>query len=145
MRIEAGATLPELRVEVRADAMKVFSLLTADPNPIHWDIAAVRAQGLGDRPVNQGGLNAGYMGRVVTAWAGDPAALRALRVRFRGTVAAGDFVTAGGTVAGVTREDGIVRAVIAVWLRDEAGAEVADGTAEIEVPAAAADGMAEGS
>lgn len=138
--VEIGATLPVQQVEVQAGAMKVFSLLTADPNPIHWDVAAARAQGLGDRPVNQGGLNAGYVARAVTAWTGDAAALRTLRVRFRGSVTAGDLVTSGGTITGVVRAGGHVRAVVDVWLRDESGATVVDGTAEVELAASAADG-----
>jgi acyl dehydratase len=139
MRAEVGMTLPVSRVEVRAEAMKVFSLLTADPNPIHWDVSAVGAQGLGDRPVNQGGLNAGYLARAVTAWTGDTAALRRLAVRFRGTVAAGDTVTAGGTVTNVTQDGVMVRAIVEVWLRDAAGADVADGIAEVELAASAVD------
>jgi acyl dehydratase len=145
MQVKIGWTLPVQRVEVRAEAMKVFSLLTADPNPIHWDVAAVQAQGLGDRPVNQGGLNAGYVARAVTAWTNDTAALRTLQVRFRGSVAAGDTVTAGGTVTGVVRDGELVRAVVDVWLRDATGAEVADGTAEVELPASAVDNAEENS
>jgi acyl dehydratase len=143
MRVEIGATLPVQRVEVRAEAMKVFSLLTADPNPIHWDVAAVRTQGFGDRPVNQGGLNAGYLARAVTAWTGDTAALRALQVRFLGSVAAGDTVMAGGTITGVVRDGELVRAVVDVWLRDETGAEVVAGTAEVELAASTVDSAEE--
>lgn len=131
VEIEVGTALPVQRVAVRAAAMKVFSLLTADPNPIHWDVAAVRAQGLGERPVNQGGLNAGYLARAVTDWAGDTGVLRTLRVRFRGGVAAGDTVTVHGTVSRVDRDGPLIRAVIDVWLRDADGADVADGTAEV--------------
>lgn len=133
--LTVGAQLPVQRVEVRADAMKVFSLLTADPNPIHWDSAAVRAQGLGDRPINQGGLNAGYVANAVAAWAGSRTALRELRVRFRGSVAAGDPVDAGGEVVQTATDGCRVHAVLRVWLRDAAGTDVVVGTASVELPA----------
>jgi acyl dehydratase len=140
MRVEVGAVLPVQRVEVQAGAMKIFSLITADPNPIHWNAAAVRALGLGDRPVNQGGLNAGYVARAITAWTGDTAALRTLKVRFRGSVAAGETVTSGGTITSVVRADGLVRAVVDVWLQDRNGATVVDGSAEVELAASAVEG-----
>lgn len=121
--------IPDRTVRVEAGPMKVFSLLTRDPNPIHWDGDAVRALGMGDRPVNQGGLNVGYVIGALTAWAGSGAAVRDLRVRFHGTVRAGDTVTAGGDVVQQTGRTTSLR----VWLRDAEGTDLLSGTATVEV------------
>lgn len=126
--VTVGDRIPDREIDVHAESMKVFSLLTDDPNPIHWDVAAVRAQGLGDRPVNQGGLNAGYALHAVTAWAGGPAALREARVRFLGSVHAGDRVTAGGEIIEVSPDPSGLRVSVRVWLRTEAGADVVAGS-----------------
>jgi acyl dehydratase len=120
--------IPCRTVVVETGPMQVFSLLTRDPNPIHWDVEAVRARGMGDRPVNQGGLNLGYVIGALTAWAGSAAAVCELRVRFNGTVRAGDTVTAGGEVV----EESGTTARLRVWLRDADGADLLSGTATVE-------------
>ena len=132
-----GAELPTLRTMVMRGPMKVFSLLTGDPNPLHWDVNAVRAAGLGERPVNQGGLNVAYVVRVITEWAGSSAAIKELRVRFLGNVFAGDTVTAGGEVAEVEERGAGLgpRARVRVWLRNPGGDEVLTGTATVDMPA----------
>lgn len=122
--------IPDRTVAVEPGPMQVFSLITRDPNPIHWDVDAVRALGMGDRPVNQGGLNLGYVVGALTEWAGSRAAVRDVRVRFHGTVRAGDTVTAGGEV--VQQSGGVMS--LRVWLRDDEGADLLSGTAIVEVP-----------
>jgi acyl dehydratase len=46
---------------VDSERMREFAVLLADPNPIHLEPEAVRARGLGDRVVNQGPANFGYV------------------------------------------------------------------------------------
>lgn len=41
--------------------MKVVAALMNDPNPIHWDVAAVRATGMGERVVNQGPITLSFL------------------------------------------------------------------------------------
>jgi acyl dehydratase len=93
-----GDAIPPLVVDdVGADRMKTMAALLRDPYPIHWDVEAVRAAGHGDRPVNQGPLNLGYVANMLMAWAGE-ASVRRLTVSFHGRVFAGDTVVASGTV-----------------------------------------------
>ncbi len=90
--------IPPLTVDaVGADRMKTMAALLRDPYPIHWDPDAARAAGHGDRPVNQGPLNLGYVANMLMAWAGD-GSVRRLTVAFHGRVLAGDTVTASGVV-----------------------------------------------
>jgi acyl dehydratase len=113
-----GDSLPEWTVEsVDAQRMKTMAALLADPNPIHWDVEAVRSLGLGERPVNQGPTNMAYVANMLAAWAGGHEHLVSLRVRFLANVFAGDRLNAGGTVVAVEAvEDGVL-ATCEVWLR----------------------------
>ena len=135
MEVEVGTEIPAVAVDVRAEHMKVFSLLSFDPNPIHWDVAAVAAAGLGDRLVNQGGLNVAYVVNAAVAWAGGRERLRGFTVRFLGNVYADEVVTARGIVTGVSEESGGRVAELDVWLEREDGTKVVAGTATVALPA----------
>ena len=84
-----GAEIPPLTIVVDAQRMKTMAAILRDPYPVHWDPDAVRAAGLGDRPINQGPLNLGYVANMLMAWAGDDA-VRRLTVRFGDRVVADD-------------------------------------------------------
>lgn len=100
--LQAGQVLePHVVDPVRAEAMKTMAAILHDPNPIHYDVDAVRALGLGERPVNQGPSNLGYLMEMVIRFAGGAHALRRIRVRMLGNVFAGDRVECTGTVAAV--------------------------------------------
>jgi acyl dehydratase len=115
---DVGDALPEWTVDpVDAEKMKTMAALLADPNPIHWDVEAVRALGMGDRPVNQGPSNMAYVANMLAAWSGGHQHLRTLRVRFLANVFGGDRVVAGGRVIAVEPADGGTLATCEVWLR----------------------------
>lgn len=128
--LHTGDLLPETRYRVEVGPMKVFSVLMADPNPVHFDPEFVARIGRGDRPINQGTLNIAYLLNAVIAWLGGPdatARIHRFSCRFGGSVYAGDEVIAGGRVTGVAAEG----ASMELWL-DRAGAErVLSGTALI--------------
>lgn len=125
-----GDGLPELRIDsVSAESMKAWAVFLRDPNPIHLDPAAVRAKGLGDRVINQGPANVGYViTMLLRAFPGS--ALESLDSRFNDSIFAGDAVTAGGRV---TALDG-GRVCCEVWLKAEGRAEAITGTAVLRLP-----------
>ena len=130
-------TIPPLTVEhVDAARMKTMAALLRDPYPIHWDVAAVRAAGHGDRPVNQGPLNLAYIANMLMAWAGD-GSIRRLTVAFHGRVFAGDAVTASGEVDEIVEVAGERRARCSVRLMRGDSVLIA-GTAEVAVGPATA-------
>ncbi|MEV0595726.1 MaoC family dehydratase [Nonomuraea cavernae] len=132
MDVAVGAELPEWHVpSVSAEKMKTTAALLADPNPIHFDAEAVRALGMGDRPVNQGPLNMGYVMNMLAAWSGGHDRLRRLRVRFLGNVFAGDQLRAGGVVTAVREENGDRLADCEVFLTVVGGEPVLKGTATV--------------
>ncbi|GCE44558.1 hypothetical protein Rhow_008979 [Rhodococcus wratislaviensis] len=129
-----GTKIPTVETVVDAEAMKVFSLITKDPNPIHWDLDSVQKAGLGDRAVNQGGLNVGYVVNALCQWTGSRDSVRRVKTRFLKNAYAGDVLTAGGTVSAVDRSTVPNTAELTVWLRRADGDEIMSGTATIQLP-----------
>lgn len=130
MTVQVGDQIPSRSTVVDAGRMKVFSLLTDDPNPIHWDRDAVAALGLGDKLINQGGLNVGYVINAVSDWAGGSDRIVSVNVRFRSNVLEGEEVVSSGTITEI--EDGV--ATIEVALVSPTGANVISGTIKARVP-----------
>jgi acyl dehydratase len=64
----------------RADVVR-YAGASGDFNPIHWSDRQARAIGL-PGVIGHGLLTMGLALRVVTDWAGDPAAIRSYRARF---------------------------------------------------------------
>jgi acyl dehydratase len=135
MDVAVGTPVPAWVIEsVSPEKMKIFAAIARDPNPIHWDRAAVAERGLGDRLINQGPTNLGYVVNMLLAWTG-PASLRDIAVRFTSNVFDGDVVTAGGIVTGVRSEAGERLADCDVWLDRGDGTRAIAGTATVVLPA----------
>ena len=129
---EAGQQLPEHRIgPVSAEKMKTMSALMRDANPIHFDESAVRALGLGERVINQGPLNQAYVVDMLSRWAGGADRVRGVRLRYLGTVFAGDHLCARGTVREVAEADGRRVATCDVQLDVLGGQTVLSGTATV--------------
>jgi acyl dehydratase len=128
--VAAGTELPTLRVEhVEPDHIRLLALVLRDPNPIHFDLDAVAAAGLGDRLVNQGGATLAYVQNLLIGWAGSRAAIRRIDVRFRANVFAGDDLLVGGLVT--SSEGGL--AECEVWVDRADGERALTGTATVEL------------
>lgn len=136
MSARAGDALPDWELDrVDPEKMKLLAALLRDPNPIHLDPDAVRRNGLGERLVNQGPTNLGYVQNMLLAWAGGADRIRGMSMRFAANVFAGDRVVAGGRV--VTVADGL--AECEVWLDafrpgEPAPVRALTGTASVVVP-----------
>jgi acyl dehydratase len=113
--------------------MKVFAAIARDPNPIHWDPREVAQRGLGERVINQGPTNLGYVINMLLAWTG-AASLRSLTVRFTANVFGGDRVEAGGRVTALREEEGERLADCEVWLDRDDGTRTVAGTATVALP-----------
>lgn len=133
--VNVGDELPPRVIEsVSAGKMKTMAALLGDPNTIHWDVDDVRRLGLGDRPVNQGPNNMGYVIDMLTDWAGGPAAYRRMKVRFLGNVFAGDRLVAGGKVTAVRQAPEGRLVDCDVWLARDGTEAVLTGTATVLLP-----------
>lgn len=132
VRPSVGDLLPEWSVEaVSAEKMKLLAAILRDPNPIHWDRAAVEAQGHGTRLINQGPINLCYVTNMLEQYSG-AGSLRSLRARFTANVCDGDAVVAGGTVSRVFEDLGKTFVDCSVWLDIRGGAKAVEGFATVE-------------
>ena len=135
MEVGPGTAIPEWRLErVDPEKMKLLAAIMRDPNTIHWDRAEVARRGLGERVVNQGPTNLGYVINMLIAWAG-PTCLRGLSARFTSNVFDEDSVVAGGVVTGVRDEGGERVADCEIWLDRADGTRAVAGTATVTLPA----------
>jgi acyl dehydratase len=133
MTWKPGALLQPLVVDpVRADLMVPMAAILDDPNPIHLDARVVRDLGYGDRVINQGPSNCGYVMNMIRAAVPD-GQLASFKARFLGNVFGGDRVVAHGTVTQVTDDGAATLLALDVWLENGAGAKVLDGTASVVI------------
>jgi 3-hydroxybutyryl-CoA dehydratase len=101
MSYAVGDTLPPFVIEsVSAQAMQQWAVFLADPNPIHLDVAVVKAKGLGNRVINQGPINVAYMMNMLMA-AFPGAKIEAMDSRFLDNVYGGDKAVASGTITAI--------------------------------------------
>jgi acyl dehydratase len=111
MDLAAGAGLPAQTFVVTRATLVRYAGASLDFNPIHWNDRAAAKLGL-PGVIAHGMYTMALVGRALVAWAGDPAAVRALSVRFTRPVVVPDDddgveVVISGVVRTVT-DDGDV-------------------------------------
>ena len=101
---EVGTVLPSRSFAVRRSDLVRYAGASGDFNVIHWNERVARAVGL-PNVIAHGMLTMAMSGRLVTDWAGDPAAVQAYSVRFSNPVVVpDDEVGALLVVAGIVQE-----------------------------------------
>lgn len=128
-----GDALADHRItSVSAAAMRTMSVVLDDPNPIHLDANAVRELGLGERVINQGPANLGYVIDLVrNNFPGGR--LTRFQARLLSNVFDGDIVTAGGAVDTVEHRDDGVHVTAKVWLDIEGSGRAVEGPADVVI------------
>ncbi|WP_219412803.1 MaoC family dehydratase [Pseudonocardia nigra] len=136
----AGQELPPLSLRVtRADLVR-YAGASGDFNPIHWSDRVATGVGL-PGVIAHGMLTMALAGRIVTDWAGDPAAVRSYGVRFTRPVVVPDdeegaLVEVTAKVTDVTdTDDGARIARVAVTATFEGKTVLGRAVAEVAVPA----------
>jgi acyl dehydratase len=119
---EVGATLPQRQFRItRADLVR-YAGASGDFNPIHYSDRIARAAGL-PGVIAHGMYTMALGARVLSDWAGNPAAVVSYGVRFTKPVVVPDddegvVLTIGGRVTDVL-EDGLVRVELTATCGDE--------------------------
>ena len=133
MNYAVGDILPSFVVEsVSPDAMKQWAVFLADPNPIHLDVAVVKAKGLGDKVINQGPINVAYMMNMLMA-AFPGGQIESMESRFLDNVYAGDKAIASGRIIAIEGS----RISCEISLDVEGRGTVNAGTATIQIEGSA--------
>ena len=128
-RVRPGDTLPEVAETIERLDLVRYAGASGDFNPIHWNDEVARAVGL-PGVIAHGMYSMGSAARLVAGWAGDPAAIKRLKVRFSAMIEPGQTLTAKGEVAQV---DGN-RVLVRFHAEDEKGEKVlSKGEAELEL------------
>ena len=127
--IRPGDALPEVAETIERMDLVRYAGASGDFNPIHWNDEVARAVGL-PGVIAHGMYSMGIAARMVAGWAGDPAAIKRLKVRFSAMIEPGQTLTAKGEVAAV---DGS-RVLVRFSAEDEKGEKVlSKGEAELEL------------
>jgi acyl dehydratase len=114
--VAVGMGIPNLAKLVTREDVKAYADASGDQNPLHQDDGVARAAGF-PGIVAHGMFTMAHLASCIGRWAGDPAALRRLRVQFRAPVFMGETMVAGGTVREVDPDRR--RAVLDVWVTVE--------------------------
>jgi acyl dehydratase len=135
MGVSPGDELPPLTVQVtRADLVR-YAGASGDFNPIHWSQRIATDVGLPD-VIAHGLLTMALAARLVTGWAGDPAAIRSFAVRFTRPVVVPDDDTGAsieltGKVTALDEAAG--SATVAVTARHEGKSVLGRAVAEVRL------------
>ena len=128
-RVKPADALPEVAETIERIDLVRYAGASGDFNPIHWNDEVARAAGL-PGVIAHGMYSMAVAARMVAGWAGDPAAIRRLRVRFSAMIQPGQTLTARGEVGEV---DG-GRVSVRFWAEDEQGNRVlSKGEADLEL------------
>jgi acyl dehydratase len=128
-RVQVGDALPEVAETIERLDLIRYAGASGDFNPIHWSDEIARAVGL-PGVIAHGMYSMAVAARMVSGWAGDPAAIKRLKVRFSAMIEPGQTLTAKGEVAEVVDGQVLVR----FHAEDEKGEKVlSKGEAELEL------------
>jgi acyl dehydratase len=128
-RVQVGDALPEVADTIERLDLIRYAGASGDFNPIHWSDEIARAVGL-PGVIAHGMYSMAVAARMVSGWAGDPAAIKRLKVRFSAMIEPGQTLTAKGEVAEV--DNG--RVLVRFHAEDEKGDKVlSKGEAELEL------------
>ena len=128
MTVEVGTTARRTRAVTRAD-IELFTALTGDRNPLHYDEAAAAASRFGGIIV-QGGVTTGLLNALVAEDLPGPGSVF-LQVdwRFLAPVRPGDEITAEGEVLEARTDKPIYK--LRTTIANQDGTVVVDGTAVV--------------
>jgi acyl dehydratase len=127
--VAAGDGIGELREPIERLDLIRYAGASGDFNLIHWSDEAATAVGL-PGVIAHGMYSMGVAARLVAGWAGDPAALRRLRVRFAAMIRPGQILSVRGEVAEVEK----TRVGLRFSGEDEQGNKVlSKGEADVEL------------
>jgi len=134
-----GDTLRPMRLTVMREDLVRYAGASGDFNPIHWSERFAVGVGL-PNVIAHGMLTMALGGQLVTAWAGDPAAVVGYSVRFTRPVVVPDddegvVVELSGVVKAVETEGADRIATIAITAAVDGKTVLGRATARVRLPA----------
>jgi acyl dehydratase len=132
--VQVGDAVPSLSKAVKREEVKAYADASGDQNPLHQDDTFARSVGF-PGIIAHGMFSMAHVVKAVTDWAGDPGALRSMKVQFRAVVFMDETLVARGEVVG--KDEATRRVRLNVWAEvDRAGDRVLpikNSVAEVEL------------
>jgi acyl dehydratase len=119
--LKVGDEIPVLRKVVKREDVKAYAPASGDQNPLHQDDNFARSVGF-PGIIAHGMFTMAHLASCITTWAGDPAALKRIKVQFRAVVYMDETIEAGGTISAL--DPATKRATLDVWVRLERAGEL---------------------
>ena len=118
--LKVGDEIPVVSKVVEREDVKAYADASGDQNPLHQDDNFARSVGF-PGIIAHGMFTMAHLASTLTGWAGDPAALKRVKVQFRAVVYMGETIEAGGTITALDPQT--KRATLDVWVRLERAGE----------------------
>jgi acyl dehydratase len=106
---------------VKREDVKAYADASGDQNPLHQDDNFARSVGF-PGIIAHGMFTMAHLATALTRWAGDPAALKRIKVQFRAVVYMDETIEAGGTISSL--DPSTRRATVDLWVRLHRAGEV---------------------
>jgi acyl dehydratase len=110
--VTVGQEVPPLAKVVRREEVKAYADASGDQNPLHQDDAFAQSVGF-PGIIAHGMFSMAHLTKALTDWAGDPGALRDIKVQFRAVVYMDETLVARGRVESMDK--GARTASLSVW------------------------------
>ena len=111
--VDVGDELPPMEKVVRREDVKAYADASGDQNPLHQDDDFARSVGF-PGIIAHGMFTMAHLTTSLARWAGDPAALKRIRVQFRAVVHMDETIVAGGRI--VAKDPETKQVTLDVWV-----------------------------
>ena len=108
----------------------MFAAATAEFVDIHYDRDFAKSRGLPD-VIIQGWHKTAIIAQMLKDWVGDGTAIKRITVQHQGMDVAGNTLTTGGKVTGVSRKGNEQQVECEVWVENQHSQRTAIGTASL--------------
>jgi acyl dehydratase len=135
--LKVGDEVPVYPKVVKREDVRAYADASGDQNPLHQDDNFARSVGF-PGIIAHGMFTMAHLATALTRWAGDPGALKRIKVQFRAVVYMDETIEAGGTVSGL--DPRTRTATVDVWVRLQRAGEIEEpirnAVAEVRFPEA---------
>jgi acyl dehydratase len=132
--VKVGDEIRPLTKLVRREDVKAYADASGDQNPLHQDDNFARSVGF-PGIIAHGMFTMAHLTKALTDWAGDPGALKRMKVQFRAVVFMDEEIVARGRIEEL--DPSTKRAKLSVWIEvDRAGERqlpIKNSEAEVEL------------
>jgi len=127
--IEHGQEIPPLVKHITSRQLVMWSGVSGDYNPIHYDCAFAKAHGLSGVVVH-GQLIAAFLHQMLSDWHGDMGSVKKLNIIYKSFAFVDDVLTCRGSVREVSSDGGSV--VLDTWVENQHGEKIVSGSAVVQ-------------